>query len=332
MRGAWLLQSEARHESTGCTYGLGPPGVNAMLCKSENTEALLLLIILCTAITSIMCAFAFFREDKEEQITPLCPQLLVAEPELRFHLPLGGQADSMVVTDDNGRTRCKVVIDWPDPFRPGTSGVAATVRLQNEMGDLLATVVARNVAMQGQGLALCRSGCEIFGFVEPEMQPNRRYHVRHRTGVHLLTLIGDFASMDIEGINPVGSKVCSLTKLGFECSGKIIQHIDAGLVLCSILATYVHRRLSVTVASPTAGLGPAALQEEDAAQLDEDNNSGSRDAVAGDGEDLAIHSSGSSAANEAGAAAPQAAAAGSTPSEPENATPSSLKDGASPDA
>jgi len=198
MRGAWLLQSdEAKHVASICTGGL---------CESENMQALLLLCILCTAIVSIMCAFAFFREDKEEQITPLCPQLLVTEPELTFHMLLSPQTDSMTVTDDNGRTRCKVVMDWPDPFRPGTSGVAATVRLQNETGDLLATVVARNVAMQGQGLALCRSGCEIFGFVEPELHPNRRYHVRHRTGVHLLTLIGDFGDMDIQAVNPVGSR------------------------------------------------------------------------------------------------------------------------------
>lgn len=141
----------------------------------------------------------------------------------------------------------------------------------------LATIVARNVAVLGQGLALCRTGCEIFGFVEPE---GNKYIVRHRTGVHLLTLIGSFGAdtsldpmhqqdvWDIEGFNPVGSKVCSMKKVGDECVGKVTQHVDAGLVLCAIMATYVHRRLSQPwsattgrIAHPMASVGTGAPQE-----------------------------------------------------------------------
>lgn len=237
MRGAWLLQSE----SAACGSGHDP-------CQAETVHALLLLIGLCTTIVTIICAFAFFREDKEEQITPLCPQLVVKELDLSFKMPLDSQADNMTVTDLNEQPICKVAMDWPDPFRPGASGVAATVRLQNNQDLTLATVVARNVAVVGQGLALCRAGCEIFGFVEPEGP--RRYYVRHRTGVHLLTLVGDFSSMDIEGINPVGSKVCWFKKVGPDCRGRALQHVDAGLVICSLLATHIHRRL--TLSAPTA--------------------------------------------------------------------------------
>jgi len=234
---SWLLQIS----SSTCT------SQDPELCRAETIHAILLLSFLSVSIIMIVCAFVFFREDKEEQITPLCPALVVKEEDINFTLPLGSNADNMTVMNlGNGQTICKVVMDWPDPFRPGGQGVVGTVRLQNNLDLPLATVVARNVAVVGHGLALCRAGCEIFGFVEPE-GPGR-YSVRHRTGVHLLTLTGDFASFDIEGINPVGSKVCWFKKVRNECRGRALQHVDAGLVLCSLLATHVHRRLLANAA------------------------------------------------------------------------------------
>mmetsp|Transcript_148356 Transcript_148356/g.262342 ORF Transcript_148356/g.262342 Transcript_148356/m.262342 type:complete len:374 (-) Transcript_148356:75-1196(-) len=216
--------------------------------SSEGTTVLVLLIGLCAAILTIICTFTFFREDKEEQITPLCPQLVVKDAELNFKLPLGIEAESMNVTDRKGESFCKVSLDWPDPFRPVASGVAATVRLQScSGGTTLATVVARNVAVVGQGLALCRSGHEIFGFVEPEI--DRRYHVRHRTGVHLLTLVGDFSNFDIEGVNPVGTRVFSSKQVDGACVGKVSPHFDAGLILCCMLAAHIHRILLAQPAS-----------------------------------------------------------------------------------
>merc|ERR1719188_1836672 len=143
--------------------------------------------------------------------------------------------------DKPSKPLCNFFVDWMDPCRQSAGGVAATVRLQNNLDFTLATVVARNVAVVGQGLALCRAGCEIFGFVEPKGP--RRYHVRHRTGVHLLTLVGDFATLTVEGINPVGSKVCWFQKSNDELCGRVLQHVDAGLAICSLLATHVHRRL-----------------------------------------------------------------------------------------
>jgi len=253
MRGAWLL-AEVSH---ACD-----PAQDAA-CTIETAKVLVLLITLCTVIAFVVCAFHFFREDKEEQITPLCPQLVVKETELKFTIPeFPFHTDTetfhnMDVLDETGKDFCKLSLDWPDPFRGSAHGVAATVRL-HKSDMTLATIVARNVAVMGQGIALCRTGCEIFGFVEPE---GNRYLVRHRTGVHLLTLIGSFGngsaddSWDIEGVNYVGSKVFSMKKSGGTCKGKVTQHVDAGLVLCAIMATYVHRRLSQPSGTGEAGMG-----------------------------------------------------------------------------
>jgi len=254
MRGAWLLQ-EATHI---CDPKLDPN------CTTERTKVLVLLISLCATIIVVGCAFNFFREDKEESLTPLCPGLVVKDSELKFRFPApplltqaaSESTNNMDVLDNQGNCFCKISMDWPDPFRGSPHGVAATVRVTRS-DSTLATIVARNVACMGQGLALCRTGCEIFGFVEPA--DGNKYYVRHRTGVHLLTLIGgsnpgNFDDWDIEGYNPVGSKVCALKKNGDECVGKVLQHVDAGLVLCSIMAIYVHRRLSQPY---TGGAGPS---------------------------------------------------------------------------
>jgi len=248
LRGAWLLQTAvgSRHAQAGKAGYCGDKLVEDMsTCRVEAVHAVVLLVLLCTTIISVLCAFAFFREDKEEQIPPLCPQLLVNEPALRVRLETQDPGDEILVKDTTGRVRCKAVIDWPDPFRPGASGVAATVRLHNELGDLLATVVARNCAVPGQGLALCKNGCEIFGFVEPDppLQP-KRYFVRHRSGLHLLTLIGDFGALDIDAVNPAGAVVCSYKSVEGECAAKVCQHVDAGLMLCSFLSIKVHRQLT----------------------------------------------------------------------------------------
>lgn len=220
-------------------------------------HALFLLIGICTSILLIVIAFMFFREDKEEQITPLCPQMVVKDIHISFKLPMTSSADtSLIVTNLEDEAICKVAMDWPDPFRPGASGVAATVRLQSNQDNTLATVVARSVAVVGQGLALCRAGCEIFGFVEPDGPT--RYNVRHRTGVHLLTLVGDFGDFgNVEGINPVGSKVCWIKADGAEYNGKVLQHVDAGLVMCAFFATHVHRKLVASAqAVPKALVSP----------------------------------------------------------------------------
>mmetsp|Transcript_12285 Transcript_12285/g.23857 ORF Transcript_12285/g.23857 Transcript_12285/m.23857 type:complete len:356 (+) Transcript_12285:91-1158(+) len=247
---AWLFQMS----SSGCTSH------DPELCRAETIHAILLLSFLSVSIIMIICAFVFFREDKEEQITPLCPALVVKDEEINFTMPLGSSEDNnmTVLNLGNGQPICKVLMDWPDPFRPGGQGVVATVRLQNNLDLPLATVVARSVAVVGHGLALCRAGCEIFGFVEPE-GPGR-YSIRHRTGVHLLTLAGDFASLDIEGINPVGSKVCWFKKVQTGCQGRALQHVDAGLVLCSLLATHVHRQLlaNATLNAPFPSVEQAA--------------------------------------------------------------------------
>lgn len=261
MRGAWLLQ-EANHV---CDPLLDPN------CTLERTKMLILLLSLLATITVVGCAFNFFREDREESLTPLCPQLVVKDAELTLKFPVpvtqpqGANIMDVMDISNPPKCICKISIDWPDPFKGTAQGIAATVRLtKSDMP--LATIIARNVAVVGQGLALCRTSCEIFGFVEP-MEGNK-FYVRHRTGVHLLTLIatgsGNFEDWDIEAYNPVGAKVCTLKKVGDECEGKVTQHVDAGLVLCSLMAIHVHRRLNKALAPQASVAAPISQEKPDA--------------------------------------------------------------------
>lgn len=237
-------------------------------CRLESLHATILLISLCTVIVLMGCACAFFREDKEEQIKPLCPQLVVRDMDLEFMMPLSNQVDVFPVTSLTGKTVCKVVVDWPDPFRPGASGVAATVRVVNLLDHTLTTLVARN-ALSGQSLILCRETGEMYASVEPDGLA--RFHVRHRTNVHLLTLSGDFSSGNVDGFNPAGAKVCSFKAVGEQCRGWVLPHVDAGLAICSLMATRVHRRLSgprtPTKASPHPSRSPQRALEESGVRI-----------------------------------------------------------------
>jgi len=215
-------------------------------CQTDNMQILACILALSTTLIIVLCVFAFLREDKEENITPLCPQLIVKDQDLHFRMPSFNSLDTssndfIDILDADSEILCRVVLDWPDASRPGHTGVAATVRIQNQQNLTLATVVARNVAVAGQGLALCRAGCEIFGFVEPDGE--NLYSVRHRTGVELLTFTGDFLNWDVEVCNPVGLKVCHFRELGAISAGHILQHVDAGLVICGLMAAHVHTQL-----------------------------------------------------------------------------------------
>lgn len=245
-------------------------------CHKDEGTILTILFVLIISIVLIFTAFFFFREDKEEQVTPLCPQLVVRDASLTFKIALDPAAEKLEVFSDKDGAQplAKVAMDWPDPFRPCASGIASTARLQSASGMNLATVVARNVAVSGQALALCRSGCEIFGFVESDSE-NGRYHVRHRTGVHLLTLTGNFSTWDVEGVNPAGAPVFSAKKEGDFCVGKVSQHVDAGLLICCIIAAHIHRVLQQPPhgiqTPPLAGSGTFPLgQQTDKQKKDTD--------------------------------------------------------------
>jgi hypothetical protein len=216
---------------------------NQRECKRESE---IILFITCTLLLLIICiftAFFFFREDKEEQVTPLCPQMVVRESSMVFKLSWALRAEKIDVcsAEDPSKVLAKVAMDWPDPFRPCASGIASTARLMNMAGMNMATVVARNCAVSGQALALCRHGCEIFGFVEPDT--SMRYHVKHRTGVHLLTLVGDFANWNVDGVNPAGAVVFTAKKENGHIVGRVTQYVDAGLMICCVIAAEVHRAL-----------------------------------------------------------------------------------------
>jgi len=108
-------------------------------------------------------------------------------------------------------------------------------------GQTLATVLLSPIAVSSQSLALCRSGHDVFGFVQPEGP--RRFCVRHRSGILLLNFVGDLQAIDVVGINPCGNKVCWFQKIGDECVGRALQHVDAGLVICSMLASHMHQKM-----------------------------------------------------------------------------------------
>jgi hypothetical protein len=240
-------------DSVECELGMD-------VCKAEVFKVLTLLIGLCVCIIVVICLFSFFREDKDEQITPLCPQMVVNTPGFMFKLQLTGAPQSVAVLGADDQPINQVLIDYP---APAVGGVVAQVRLLDMHSKILATVVARDIGAGAQGLALLR-GHEIFGFVEPE--GNNVYQVRHRMGVHLLTLAGDFDEWDVEGANAAETKVCSFRKTGDECRGFVMEQVDSGLVIASLLAIHVHQHLQRSTmeeggASPvTATFGAPPLE------------------------------------------------------------------------
>jgi hypothetical protein len=209
-------------------------------CGAENRQILILFMALSLSIVFVLCLCCHIREDKEEQITPLCPQLMVKGGSLKFKLRLEASEDGVDVTDSQGSTIGKVITARPDPIRPSYSGVAATVSLHNDKTGTLATVVVRNVCAIGQGLCLCRAGNEIFGFMEPD--PNgRTCIVRHRSGVNIMTIACDFSSSDdIVMSSPVGVKLCAIRKMSDgDYVGEVAEHCDAGLMICCLFGVYL---------------------------------------------------------------------------------------------
>jgi len=228
--------------ATGCRQG-----DTSDWCKVENLHVTVLVVFLSVAIFTVICIWSNIREDKEETITPLCPQLIVKTSKAqRIRLVLdASETGTEVVDADTDNFICRVILDWPDPLRPGFTGVAATVRIQDRQDKTLATIVARSVAVQGQGICVCRQGCEIFGFVEPDEKQKDRYNVCHRSTVQLLSLEGDLDSdvSTVRMMNSGGMPVCTIKKIGSICEGEVEQHTDAGLIICTLFAAHVHRQL-----------------------------------------------------------------------------------------
>lgn len=238
LRGAWLLLQES---SFVCGPGSDEPD-----CHTENAHILFLVVMLCLGICSTFGIFVTMRDDKEEQLTPLSPQLIVKDPQLHFRVALDDESDFFEVLDSHDEIVCKAVLDWPDPLKTsGISCVTATVRLQNSLGTTLATVVARSGAPDGQTYALCRTSCEVFGFVEADPVDPNFYTVRHRSGVELLELRGEFdtQSMSVSVVSCSGIEVCTVRRVGDICYGTMLEYVDAGMVLCALFATHVHRQI-----------------------------------------------------------------------------------------
>merc|ERR1719356_292472 len=119
-RAAFLLQAagsstEGRHE------GFTLAGASSMEwlcnqgsdCQVEALYMLMLVLALLVSVVTVLTSFTFFREDKEEQITPLCPRLVVKDDELGVSFPLHDDAHTVVVSDQKGRVHCRMHIEWP---------------------------------------------------------------------------------------------------------------------------------------------------------------------------------------------------------------------------
>lgn len=238
-------------------------------CYGDQLQLTLLLVVLCSAIFLMVIAFAFFREDKDEMFTPLTPQLVVKkEAKLEMTIPLDSEEETIVVKKANGEVLVKARLELPDPFRPGqfSSCGVAMVSIQNTFDSTLALVAARNPTYVGQGLALCRREQDVFASVEPLSQ-GKGYHVKHRTGYPLLTLMGDFdfkpgGAIDIQGFNKDGAQICGVKKTDSECRAWVLQYIDAGLVIASLLAVHLQKRLTSQMVPAAPMVFPHEVQDE----------------------------------------------------------------------
>lgn len=221
-------------------------------CYTDQIHLLMLLMLLILAIVSMLCAFGFFREDKDEMFTPLTPQLVVKkEAQLTLRLPYDTQEDSFSITRLGGEVFCKVEAEWPDPFRDSSAsaaGVLGTIKIQSARGNTIALVRARHSTM-GQSLQLCRPTVhdymtDMFAFVEPEGE--NRFCIRHRTGYPLLTLQGNFQGpgVHVQGRNKDKALICELKAgLGdlYECF--VLQYVDAGLVIGGLMAVRLQHQI-----------------------------------------------------------------------------------------
>lgn len=247
MRGTSLLQTDA----SGCN--------EYQACYAEQMHLIVLLLVLVSMIASMVVAFAFFREDKEDQINPLTPQFLVRESEFTATMTLDPEAESIPIYDKKGDIMAQAGFEWADPFRPSSScGVTCTVRVRSGFDVTLALIQARNLTLNGQSLALCRAAHDPFAFIEVD---GNKYHVRHRTAQPLLSLVGEFCAdlegvIELEGYNQVGYKICSLKKEAGSnaCKIWVTQYIDAGLVICSALGIHLQHRLAAQPSPRMAAL------------------------------------------------------------------------------
>lgn len=238
LRGSWLQ------------LGACVPGQE---CYTDQVHLMMLLVLLCLTIGSMLCAFGFFREDKDEMFTPLTPQLVVKkEAQLKMRFPFDSQEESFDILRLDGEILCRVASEWPessDPFRDGGSaGVLGSFKIQSAKGNTIAVVRARQHSAMGQSLQLCRPSVheymtDMFAFVEPEGE--NRFCIRHRTGYPLLILQGTFSGsgIHVEGRNKDHALICELKKVDDHLECSVLQYVDAGLVIGGLLAILLQNRM-----------------------------------------------------------------------------------------
>mmetsp|Transcript_21711 Transcript_21711/g.49410 ORF Transcript_21711/g.49410 Transcript_21711/m.49410 type:complete len:370 (+) Transcript_21711:86-1195(+) len=208
-------------------------------CRSEYRAICALFLLLSSLLALVSYLLCVVREELDVHITPLTPQLIVKSADTQITIPWDETSPVCDVREQSGDLLCRVFSEFPNYQ---TSSTQVSLRLESAAGCDLAVLLALRALPEEQQLALCRVGCETFGFVVPEAKD--RYSVQHRTGMILLTLVGDFSTGRVEIFNPMGTKVCRFEKVDGSLAAHVEQGVDAGLIVTSYLATQVHRRMS----------------------------------------------------------------------------------------
>eukprot|EP00929_Paragymnodinium_shiwhaense_P015453 TRINITY_DN123549_c0_g1_i1.p2 TRINITY_DN123549_c0_g1~~TRINITY_DN123549_c0_g1_i1.p2 ORF type:complete len:369 (-),score=93.22 TRINITY_DN123549_c0_g1_i1:61-1167(-) len=238
-------------------------------CQVEAIQLLLLLGSLLTALFAVFCMLSHIHEDRTELLMPLAPGLLVKQPVLLFRMPLDSpDMDSFEVLDKGDQVLCKVTMSWADPFRKEPNDMLGVAYVHDSRDIALGMVVAKGGKTPGSGVQIGIRRVLTENFAKIDVAGPKLLHVRHRTNAMLLTLLGDFTpdATDIEGLNEGGTKVFSMRRLGDECMCKVMQNVDAGLVICSVLGARMHRRLTSPQPFPprllSAPTTPTGIQRE----------------------------------------------------------------------
>lgn len=220
-------------------------------CSVENLHILLLVVILCSAISVAGCLWWFTKDYEESRHGPLCPQLLVKQPGLKFKMTVDLTSCQPMEILADGVVLGKVIVSWAEKrIAEGPAGIILTLGLQNATGMPLAAVAIRSVKHKEDAVMLCRPGCIVFGFLDVPADPYQETSVFYRTGSKMLGVLEDHHS-NLRAFSYLGIEVGKVNIDGDVFSGEIIPEVDAGLFLCSVLGRHVrHLILSEKLVMP----------------------------------------------------------------------------------
>lgn len=181
------------------------------------------------------------RPWRHQEGRPLCPCLVVPEGmELVFAvrdlLIKERQQISFSVVDTGGTPLSHVIVN--------EAGPQCGIVIQMLDKTPLAWVRTKMVHERRGGLPeICWPSGEVFcSVVREEAVPTSRYMLRDTSGQRLLTFHGDFREKAVNVLSPGGRLVCDTERCDLDFDGsphyqvRVAPNMDAGLVLCGLLA------------------------------------------------------------------------------------------------